>query len=264
MATKKTPYSFLTEERVDGLRKRGWSDEKIKNFAFMVQSEGGPRSEDTYYTTAERMYLVFQNNKFFKGLDEKQGIEKINKHGLLRNSELAAKTLYGDRMGNKGGDDGWLFRGRGYIQLTGRNNYEAVGKRLNVDLLTDPTILERDDDLSWRASVEYIDMNDRNGLGNTAEGMHKIVRPATSLAESMKRVTMLSTKELGEVAKRNSQALAVQKFDAQSAPTPKPVQKVKESVPVQEMPDPNRDAMNKGMMSIQTYMEKKMQEEGLK
>jgi len=264
MATKKTPYSFLTEERVDELRKRGWSDEKIKNFAFMVQSEGGPRSEDTYYTTAERMYGVFKNNKFFAGLNKKQGIEKINEHGLLRNSELAAKTLYGDRMGNKGGDDGWLFRGRGYIQLTGRNNYEAVGKRLKVDLLTDPTILERDDDLAWRASVEYIDLNDRNGLGNTVDGMHKIVRPATSLSESMKRVTMLSTKELGEVAKRNSQALAVQRFDAQSAPAPKPVQKVKESVPVQETPDPNRDAMNKGMISIQTYMEKKMQKEGLK
>ena len=36
----------------------------------MVQSEGGPRSEDTYYTTAERMYGVFKNNKFFAGLNK--------------------------------------------------------------------------------------------------------------------------------------------------------------------------------------------------
>ena len=56
--------------------------------------------------------------------------------------------LYDNRkdLGNQGKGDGALFKGRGYIQLTGRHNYQkygpALGKDLikNPDLASDPTI----------------------------------------------------------------------------------------------------------------------------
>lgn len=54
-----------------------------------------------------------------------------------RNPEKIANRVYGDRMGNgpEASGDGWKYRGRGAIQLTGKDNYTAfsrvVGKNLN-------------------------------------------------------------------------------------------------------------------------------------
>lgn len=56
------------------------------------------------------------------------------------NKPMIAAIAYADRMGNGGVDtlDGWKYRGRGPIQLTGRDNYLACGTAIGVDLIHDP------------------------------------------------------------------------------------------------------------------------------
>lgn len=51
---------------------------------------------------------------------------------LARKPQLIAEHVYAGRMGNgpKGTGDGWRYRGRGLIQVTGKANYEAVGELL--------------------------------------------------------------------------------------------------------------------------------------
>lgn len=44
-------------------------------------------------------------------------------------------------LGNKGGNDGYAYRGRGFNQLTGRWNFETMGKKLGIDLLNNPDLL---------------------------------------------------------------------------------------------------------------------------
>lgn len=57
-----------------------------------------------------------------------------------RKPEQIAAKVYGDRMGNLTPEEGWLFRGRGMLQLTGRANYEAADRRLGIGLDTDPDL----------------------------------------------------------------------------------------------------------------------------
>lgn len=59
-------------------------------------------------------------------------------------AEAIANRSYGGRMGNgdEASGDGWLFRGRGLIGITGRTNYELCGRGIGADLVNHPELLE--------------------------------------------------------------------------------------------------------------------------
>jgi putative chitinase len=73
----------------------------------------------------------------FPDLDKAQEYEK--------NPEKLANYVYASRLGNGDEDsgDGWSFRGRGLIQLTGRENYRAAAAALGLPLEDQPELLEK-------------------------------------------------------------------------------------------------------------------------
>ncbi len=60
-----------------------------------------------------------------------------------RNPQKIASKVYGGRMGNgpESTGEGFKFRGRGYIQLTGKDNYTAFGKAINEDITGNPDLV---------------------------------------------------------------------------------------------------------------------------
>lgn len=60
-----------------------------------------------------------------------------------RQPEKIASRVYGSRMGNgdEASKEGYKFRGRGYIQLTGKDNYAAFDKTVQDDILGNPDLV---------------------------------------------------------------------------------------------------------------------------
>jgi putative chitinase len=60
-----------------------------------------------------------------------------------RKPEMIANKVYANRMdnGDEASGDGWKFRGRGYIQLTGKHNYTKFGQAINENIIANPDLV---------------------------------------------------------------------------------------------------------------------------
>jgi len=84
-----------------------------------------------------------------------------------RKPEKIANKVYGGRMGNgpEASGEGAKYCGRGYIQLTGKTNYQAFFKSIGADVNTDPTLVATQYPL---ASAAWF--FNKNGLHKMADG----------------------------------------------------------------------------------------------
>lgn len=93
-------------------------------------------------------------------------------------------------LGNQGAPDGERFRGRGFIQLTGRANYAKYGKEIGIDLIADPDAANKPDiaarllalfirDCQQRM-IKAIDANDfreaRRAVNGGSHGLNEFTR----------------------------------------------------------------------------------------
>lgn len=96
--------------------------------------------EEKLNYSANRLLQVFP--KYFKT------VEEANKYAYK--PEKIANRVYANRMGNRdeASGDGWRYRGRGPIQLTGKNNYILFANWVkNRDIINNPDLILKDNDL---------------------------------------------------------------------------------------------------------------------
>jgi len=97
-----------------------------------LESTGFTATVENLNYSAQRLLQVFP--KYFRGVDP---------NAYARNPEKIGSRVYANRMGNgdEASGDGFKFRGRGYIQLTGKNNYTSFSKFVGEDCVANPDLV---------------------------------------------------------------------------------------------------------------------------
>ena len=90
--------------------------------------------ESLYYSSADRIRKVWPSR--FPTLEDAQP--------YARNPKALADKVYSNRMGN-GENEGSVFIGRGFLQLTGKDNYRSFAADMRLpEVMTDPSLIETD------------------------------------------------------------------------------------------------------------------------
>ena len=89
---------------------------------------------------------------------------------IAKGARAIADRVYANRLGNgdEASGDGWLYRGSGYIQLTGRANYRDVGALVNMDLEGHPE-LARDPVTAAQVAFAFWDANGCSPLADAGD-----------------------------------------------------------------------------------------------
>ena len=97
------------------------------------ESGGFKVTRENLNYSAEGLAKIFP--KYFPSVDAAKPFAK--------QPEKIANKVYANRMGNgdEASGEGFKFRGRGYLQVTGKQNYATLGKELGVDLIANPDLV---------------------------------------------------------------------------------------------------------------------------
>ncbi len=94
--------------------------------------------------------------------------------------EIASGAAYEGRrdLGNVRPGDGRRYKGRGPIQLTGRNNYRAAGKALGINLEARPQLASSNPEIGFKVSIWFWKSHGLNGLAdkNSSDSFKRITR----------------------------------------------------------------------------------------
>lgn len=200
------------DKYIEIAKKNGRSEQDIQfALANMAKETGNFKrgSENLNYS----VQALMNRPDFMRRLKD-QG---LSPEQIAGNPQAVANAIYGGKwgaknLGNTQEGDGWKYRGRGLIQLTGRANYERIGKLLGIDLVNNPDLLF-DPEIAAKASDAYL--NDRKAYGKDFTSFSKTINASDN-----------------DVLLAQSKLPSVQKFLSNTSPIKSPDNSQSQPVPV--------------------------------
>jgi putative chitinase len=132
---------FLLKAGIDGPK-------RLSHFLGQTEEESGKftrESENLNY----RLSALYSEDPAHPALWQKHFTSLADAQGYANNPEMIANRIYANRMGNgdEASGDGWKYRGRGDIELTGKDEYQNfqdwinIGSNEEVDFINNPDLV---------------------------------------------------------------------------------------------------------------------------
>lgn len=151
------------------------------------ESNGLQQMEEGLSYSAERLTVVWPRR--FPTLESAAQ--------FARNPEALANKVYGGRMGNTEPGDGYKYRGRGIIQITGKENYKLVSDILGIDIVTSPDKLAEPETALRAAIAWWEDRIPDSAMGDTL-AITKRVNGGTLGLAHRQELTAKANQAIGE------------------------------------------------------------------
>lgn len=196
----------IIDEYVKLARADGVDDNHIAMYLGMMDAESQlkPQSENMKYST-ENLLKIKRGEKGWEGY-----VSVRNKLSSMTDAQIAAiandpnrqqilgNLFYGGRMGN-GPTEGYMYRGRGLVQITGKENYVKYAKLAgypeviaNPDLMNDPKIA---------VAVAHAYAKDRGLYRKDFNGMVQGIVGSTGIGDGMTKRMAAYKKHLANISK---------------------------------------------------------------
>lgn len=160
---------------LDAMNKGGITDPEIRA-AMMAVVKG----ESQFKSQTEQDYSNTSNERIRGIFSRVSGMSDDQLTTLKQDPEAFFNTVYGNKLGNSP-TEGYMYRGRGFFQLTGKSNYEKYGNMIGVDLVSNPD-LANDPEIAAKIAIAY--MQDRYDLAPGNSKREKVFRAVGNAVES--------------------------------------------------------------------------------
>jgi predicted chitinase len=138
ISTLNNTQKSVVDSLIDKLQSAGFNDYVIAAILGVISKERG------FNTQPESCYNNTSNERIRKYHSRTQRLTDDQLNALKKNCKAFFDFVYDNRIGN-GVGEGYLYRGRGLNQLTGKGNYRTFSKYTNVDLVKNPDAVTRID-----------------------------------------------------------------------------------------------------------------------